>query len=90
MNKLNKLDYIVAATYIITLISIIFFNDVLLFSDALRLAGLFTIVICPIVGIVATYLSVKQKRWLTLIFSLILIFAFPVYMILGELLLRIF
>lgn len=54
------------------------------FTGNLRTAGLFTIFICPILGLIGMITAFKNKKIILALLNIILIFSFPIFMYIGE------
>ena len=73
-------DAVIALMYVVLVLAAIFFKDLTLFNDSLKVMGFLSLFVAPIVGIVCGFFSLIAKKYISLVFSILLIFTFPIIM----------
>lgn len=80
MKKFSGVDAVIAVMYVVLILAAIFFKDLTLFNDSLKVMGFLSLFVALIVGIVCGFFSFKEKKYVSLVFSVLLIFTFPLIM----------
>ena len=78
MKKFSVVDAVIAVMYVVLILAAIFFKDLTLFNDSLKVMGFLSLFVAPIVGIVCGIVAFKEKKYISLVFSILLIFTFPI------------
>lgn len=74
------IDAVIALMYVILILAAIFFKDLTLFNSPLAIMGFLSLFVAPPVGIVCGFFSLIAKKYISLVFSILLIFTFPLIM----------
>lgn len=80
MKKFSVVDAVIAVMYVVLILAAIFFKDLTLFNDSLKVMGFLSLFVAPPVGIVCGFFSLIAKKYISLVFSVLLIFTFPLIM----------